>query len=98
MFSIFGTNKNRDRAGEKELVQSVTPASTPTSLELWTASKVIGRECASVNKDFFLCKRERGDKPSECAAQAELVTACTHQMYDSSGCYFKLTLQIVFTR
>ena len=67
MFSVFGTGKNRDLAGEDELVKGVTPASTPTSLELWTISKILGRECATVNKDFFICKRDLGDKPSACA-------------------------------
>jgi hypothetical protein len=79
MFSIFGTNKNRDIAGEKQLIQDVTPASTPTSVELWTASKIVGRECATVGKEFFICKRDNGDKPSECAAEAALVMSCTQQ-------------------
>jgi hypothetical protein len=79
MFSIFGTGKNRDIPGEEKLVTDITPSSTPTSLELWTASKIIGRECATVNKAFFICKRDKGDKPSECANEALMVTDCTLQ-------------------
>ena len=81
MFSFLGSGKNRDLAAEEELVRGVTPSSTPTSLELWTVSKILGRECATVNKDFFVCKRDMGDKPSHCAAQADLVMNCTHNMY-----------------
>ena len=31
------------------------------SLDLFTSAKVIGRECATINKDFLLCKKELGN-------------------------------------
>lgn len=102
MFSFLGSGKNRDLAAEEELVRGITPSSTPTSLELWTVSKILGRECATVNKDFFVCKRDMGDKPSHCAAQADLVMNCTHNMYytlyPSSHCSLLLLklLSIIF--
>lgn len=46
------------------------------SMELWAASKVIGRECATVNKEYFLCKKAAGLDPRLCAAKAELSSAC----------------------
>jgi hypothetical protein len=30
------------------------------SIELWAAAKIIGRECASINKAYFMCKKEKG--------------------------------------
>ena len=40
-------------------------AGIPTSLELWAAAKVIGRECSAINREFFICKKERGGAPGE---------------------------------
>ena len=47
-----------------------------TSLELWASSKIIGRECATINKDFFVCKKFNGANPAECEKQADLATSC----------------------
>lgn len=49
-----------------------------TSLELWTSAKFIGRECATANKNYLICKKTQGDDPKLCAAQAELVTSCAN--------------------
>ena len=57
------------------------------SIELWTSAKVIGRECAQVNKDYLLCKKEagRGDmnhaNPEACMDKANLSSSCAHKMY-----------------
>ena len=55
--------------------------SIPTSLELWASSKIIGRECALVNKDFFICKKSQGPEPQKCDAQSASVTNCATKMY-----------------
>eukprot|EP01036_Dinobryon_divergens_P028505 gene28506-37458_t len=55
---------------------STTTTADIGSLDLWTSAKVIGRECASVNKDFLLCKKELGDDPFKCMAKGDLVTSC----------------------
>jgi hypothetical protein len=49
----------------------------PTSMELWAAGKFIGRECATVNKEFTICKMEKGDHPGLCINHADLVNKCT---------------------
>ena len=46
------------------------------SLDLWTSSKVIGRECSTINKDYLLCKKKEGDNPALCLEQAKLVMSC----------------------
>lgn len=51
----------------------------PTSLELWAAAKIIGRECATINKDYLLCKRE-DENPKTCEKHADKVTDCAHGM------------------
>ena len=58
--------------------------SPPTSVELWSAAKVIGRECANVNKDFFTCKRDKGANPSACEAQSTLSSLCALKVVESS--------------
>jgi hypothetical protein len=30
-----------------------------SSLELWAAGKIVGRECSQINMDFFKCKEEK---------------------------------------
>lgn len=51
------------------------------SLDLWTSSKVIGRECSTVNKDYLLCKKNAGGSnintdPEVCVDQSKLVSSC----------------------
>jgi hypothetical protein len=48
-----------------------------SSIDLWTSAKFIGRECATVNKDYLLCKQQANDDPRPCLEQSALVTACT---------------------
>ena len=55
--------------------------STATSLELISASKFIGRECASINKTYIECKAAKGLDPRECIHLANDVTGCTESMY-----------------
>ena len=53
-------------------------ASTPhTSLQLWAAAKIVGRECATVSKEYFLCKKEKGENPAECLKEAQEAMKCT---------------------
>ena len=47
-----------------------------TSLELWGASKIIGRECATINKNYFICKQEKGPNPELCKSLAQQVISC----------------------
>eukprot|EP01031_Cornospumella_fuschlensis_P033076 gene33075-40011_t len=55
--------------------------STPslTSLELWAASKFIARECATINKDYFICKKKDPDNLFSCLDQEYLVTTCAEE-------------------
>jgi hypothetical protein len=62
------------------LVLSIDKMSSISSVELWAAAKFIGRECASVNKDYILCKQQSGANPAACAQQGELATACATQV------------------
>ena len=55
--------------------------SIPTSIELWAASKIVGRECARVNKDFYVCKKNNGPEPQRCEAQGNSVTNCATKMW-----------------
>lgn len=57
----------------------------PTGAELWAASKFIGRECSTVNKDFFLCKKNKGDNPAVCEAQAVLASLCANKVIGRLG-------------
>lgn len=47
-----------------------------TSLQLWAASKVIGRECSTINKEFWICKKNKGENPIACEEQGKLATSC----------------------
>jgi hypothetical protein len=52
------------------------------SIELWAAAKIIGRECATVNKEFLLCKKYEGyNAPFACLQKGEVATSCATQMY-----------------
>jgi|LauGreSBDMM110SN_4_FD.fasta_scaffold880675_1 hypothetical protein len=51
-----------------------------TGLELWAASKIIGRECATQSKQFFLCKKEKGENPAECLALGTIAHNCATDM------------------
>lgn len=46
-----------------------------TSSDLIASAKFIGRECASVNKAFLLCKKN-SENPADCVEQGDLVTQC----------------------
>ncbi len=50
--------------------------SSISSVELWAAAKFIGRECATVNKDYIHCKQKSGADPSACTEHGDLATAC----------------------
>ena len=53
-----------------------TASTMKSSMEIWAASKFIGRECASLNKAFYICKRDRGEEPKQCAAEGQQVLKC----------------------
>jgi hypothetical protein len=55
-------------------------SSAISSIELWASAKFIGRECATVNKDFVLCKKTKGENPAECANHGDLVTSCANNV------------------
>lgn len=62
---------------------SIMSSSTPhTGAELWAASKFIGRECATINKDFFLCKKAH-ESPAECESASVLVSLCANKVIAS---------------
>mmetsp|Transcript_16974 Transcript_16974/g.37761 ORF Transcript_16974/g.37761 Transcript_16974/m.37761 type:complete len:104 (+) Transcript_16974:51-362(+) len=51
------------------------------SIELWAAAKIIGRECATVNKEFLLCKKYEGyNAPFACLQKGEVATSCATQI------------------
>lgn len=50
------------------------------SMEVWAASKFIGRECATINKIFYVCKRDKGNDPKVCWNEGEDVTRCGNQV------------------
>jgi len=68
--------------------------SVPTSIELWASSKIIGRECARVNKDFYVCKKNNGPEPQQCEALGNSVTNCATKMWVLS---FVFLLHHLFT-
>ena len=47
-----------------------------SSMEIWAASKFIGRECATINKLFYVCKRDNGDNPTVCSKEGKAVLDC----------------------
>ena len=49
-------------------------------LDLFSASKIMGRECASVNKAYFACKYEKGKNPELCLKEAEAVMRCSESV------------------
>ncbi len=49
----------------------------PTSVEIWTVAKIIGRECATFNKEYLICKNVNGPHPDKCLSQGDLVDVCT---------------------
>lgn len=59
-------------------------SSPPTSVELWTVAKVIGRECAAVNKAFFTCKKNKGAEPAACEAESALSSLCALKAVNTS--------------
>ena len=59
-------------------------SSPPSSIELWTVAKVIGRECSSVNKAFYTCKKSHGEDPNACEAQSALSSLCAIKVVNES--------------
>jgi len=57
-------------------------AGAKTGAELYAASKFIGRECATINKDFFLCKKNAGADPAACESQSVLASLCANKVVD----------------
>ncbi|RYH24038.1 hypothetical protein EON65_17130 [archaeon] len=45
------------------------------SIELWAAAKFVGRECATVNRNYLVCKKANSD-PFACVDQEKLATSC----------------------
>jgi hypothetical protein len=39
------------------------------SVELWAASKIVGRECSQVNLDYFKCKESKVGNSQRCFAE-----------------------------
>ena len=60
---------------------TLSPDENLTSLELWGASKIIGRECSTINKDYFVCKQEKGGNPELCFANAIQAINCAQNVY-----------------
>jgi hypothetical protein len=57
--------------------QQATVLASPSSSELMTGSKFIGRECADVNTEFLKCKMVKGEHPGLCVKEGDLVRLCT---------------------
>ena len=49
-------------------------------IDLHAASKIIGRECATLNREYFTCKFDNGRNPDYCLKQAEAVMRCTEDV------------------
>lgn len=49
-------------------------------VDLHSASKMIGRECATINKSYFACKYDKGKNPELCLNEAEAVMRCTESV------------------
>ena len=45
-------------------------------LQLWAASKFLGRECADVSLAYLECKEANGKHPKECISHSKQVVAC----------------------
>jgi len=58
-----------------------------TSLQLWASSKIIGRQCSTENKDYFLCKKDNWD-PRGCIDKADKATACTESIVNTLNASF----------
>lgn len=56
------------------------PNPTVSSVELWAASKFIARECATVNKDYLLCKKNDPNNLFSCVNQEDIVTVCAEEV------------------
>mmetsp|Transcript_92530 Transcript_92530/g.181298 ORF Transcript_92530/g.181298 Transcript_92530/m.181298 type:complete len:106 (+) Transcript_92530:87-404(+) len=50
------------------------------SLDIWAVNKIIARECASINKDYLVCKKYEGARINACQKPGELVAACTAEV------------------
>ena len=50
------------------------------SIELWAAGKIVARECATINKDYMICKKEEGSGVDVCAVQAAATLVCTTEV------------------
>eukprot|EP01040_Poterioochromonas_malhamensis_P007546 gene7548-8147_t len=55
-------------------------ADSLTSVELWAAAHFIGRECATQNKEFVLCKKEDAENPNACLKQGEIAKNCANNV------------------
>ena len=78
----------------EQLPEATPPASFPSSsMELMAASKIIGRECATLNKQFIQCKVDRGEHPALCLEEGKRASKCGAEMYSRLiSHYFLLTL------
>ncbi len=65
----------------EQLPEATPPPSFPSSsMELMAASKVIGRECATLNKKYIQCKVDRGEHPALCVEEGKLASQCGADM------------------
>ena len=60
-----------------EVNESDKPAK---SMDLWSMSSIIGRECASVSLAFLRCKQVNGEAPFTCLEQARMAHQCGNNM------------------
>ena len=66
---------------------SASPSSSITSLQLWASSKIIGRQCSTENKEYFVCKRDNWD-PRSCIDKADKASACTETVVSTLNASF----------
>lgn len=71
-----------------------TPVSNPndvarlSSFELWGGAKFIGRECATENKNYIMCKIDKGEHPDACMELGNMVAQCSERVYNIVFSYF----------
>ena len=64
-----------------ESLNTVNDRNNIRFVELWASAKVIGRECATINKDWLKCRQKiNGDAPGHCMPELEEVLKCTSKM------------------
>jgi hypothetical protein len=59
---------------------SYFPETVVTSIELWASAKFIGRECATANKEYVMCKKEKGMNPTACLELGDRAVDCANKV------------------